>query len=97
MLQVSFHRLAREELIDAAWYYEHQQVGLGTALLDAVELTTASIVNFPESAPIIRGCVRRKLVQRFPYAVLYSIQPETIRVLAVMNLKRRPLYWAGRE
>jgi len=26
-----------------------------------------------------------------------KIMPEEIRVLAVMNLKRRPMYWVGRE
>jgi hypothetical protein len=36
-------------------------------------------------------------VPRFPYAVLYSIKPDRIRVLAVMNQKRRPMYWVGRE
>ena len=36
-------------------------------------------------------------VRRFPYAVLYSIRPGWIRVLAVMNRKRRPTYWVGRD
>jgi len=36
-------------------------------------------------------------VRRFPDAVLYSITPGGIRVLAVMNLKRRPTYWVGRD
>ncbi len=33
----------------------------------------------------------------FPYALLYKIKPSGIRILAVMNLKRRPTYWVGRE
>jgi hypothetical protein len=37
------------------------------------------------------------LLPRFPYALLYSIKPDAIWVLAVMNLKRRPMYWVGRE
>jgi len=28
---------------------------------------------------------------------LNKIQPSGIRILAVMNLKRRPTYWVGRE
>jgi hypothetical protein len=37
------------------------------------------------------------LIRRFPYALLYSVGSGNIRVLAVMNLKRRPMYWVGRE
>jgi toxin ParE1/3/4 len=66
MPRVSFHQLARNELIDAAVYYEQEQVGLGAAFLDAIERATAAISDLPESAPVIRGRVRRKLIRRFP-------------------------------
>lgn len=41
--------------------------------------------------------MRRRLVRRFPYAVLYSISPDLIRILAVMHSRRRPMYWIERE
>ena len=40
--------------------------------------------------------VRRALVRRFPYGILYAIDAETILVVAVMNLHRAPNYWANR-
>ncbi|BFU90534.1 MAG: hypothetical protein NTAFB01_17210 [Nitrospira sp.] len=97
MERVSYHRLARRELNEAAQYYESESPGLGAALLDEVERCTQAIVNFPEAGSLITKTVRRRLVLRFPYALLYSIKPDKIRVLAVMNLKRRPMYWVGRE
>ena len=37
-------------------------------------------------------------IQAHPEAgILYKIKPTGIRVLAVMNLRRRPTYWVGRE
>src|SRR5712691_11966073 len=42
------------------------------------------------------GAVRRRLCQRFPYGLLYTIAGNELRVLAVMNLRRRPGYWGGR-
>jgi hypothetical protein len=36
-------------------------------------------------------------VARFPYAVLYSIVGERIRVIAVAHDRRRPFYWSGRR
>jgi hypothetical protein len=56
-----------------------------------------SIEDHPEAGMILQGGVRRRLLRRFPYALLYRIKPSGIRILAVMNLKRRPTYWVGRE
>jgi toxin ParE1/3/4 len=92
-----FHRLAEHELNEAAQYYDLEDPGLGTAFLDEVDRCLQSIQAAPEAGAILRGTVRRRLLRRFPYAVLYKIMPSCIRVLAVMNLRRRPTYWVGRE
>lgn len=97
MERATYHRLARRELNEAAQYYESESPGLGSAFLDEVERCTQAIVNFPEAGPLLTETVRRRLLLRFPYAILYSIKPDRVRVLAVMNLKRRPMYWVGRE
>src|SRR5574341_2983 len=97
MERVSFHRLARRELNEATEFYELANPGLGTAFLDEVERCTQNIIDYPQASPLLVGSVRRRLLARFPYALLYSVKPDTIRILAVMNLKRRPMYWAGRE
>lgn len=96
-MKVSFHRLAERELNDAAQYYEHESSGLGAAFLAEVERAYKLINDHPQAGRILLGAIRRRLLQRFPCALLYSIQPELIRILAVMNLKRRPLYWVGRS
>jgi plasmid stabilization system protein ParE len=97
MERVSYHRLAQRELNEAAQFYDSESPGLGSAFLDEIERCTQAIVNFPEAGPLIVGTIRRRLVLRFPFGLLYSIKPDRLRVLAVMNLKRRPLYWVGRE
>ena len=40
--------------------------------------------------------LRRKLVRRFPYAVISLEDADEIAVLAVMHLHRRPGYWQER-
>lgn len=94
---LSFHELAERELNDAAQYYDREQAGLGAAFIADVRRCTDAILEHPEAGPVIRGRVRRRLCRRFRYGVLYTIQPETVRVLAVMNLRRRPAYWVGRS
>lgn len=95
-MRVTFNSLAERELNDAIQYYENEQVGLGAAFLAEVRRCTAAIVEYPEAGPMVLGVVRRRLCQRFPYGLLYAQYDDEIRVLAVMNLKRRPNYWFGR-
>ena len=95
-LDVTYHRLAELELCDAAQYYEAESPGLGAAFLNEVERCTATIVEHPEIGTLVHGSTRRRLLHRFPYGILYSHTSTSIRILAIMNLKRRPNYWVGR-
>lgn len=95
--RVVYHALAELELNDAAQYYEHECHGLGAAFLTEVQRCSESIVDHPEAGTPIHADIRRRLVARFPYAVLYTVKRQEIRILAVMNLRRRPFYWVGRR
>ena len=66
MERVSYHRLARRELNEAAQFYNAETPGLGSAFLDEVERCTQAIVDYPEAGSLIIGSVRRRLVLRFP-------------------------------
>lgn len=96
-MNVSFSPLADQELNDAAQYYKLESPGLGAAFLTEVQRCCDAIVEYPDSGHLVLGSIRRRLVRRFPYAVLYTTRPGVVRVLAVMNLKRRPAYWIGRS
>jgi plasmid stabilization system protein ParE len=97
MRRVSFHELAERELNDAALYYEQESAGLGFRFLDEVERYIGLILRNPRAGMQLRGSVRRRLLRTFPYGVLYTAKDDGIRILAIMNLKRRPLYWVGRS
>lgn len=93
---VTFNEFAERELNDAAQYYELEQTGLGAAFITEVSRCAAAIVEHPDASPIVMGTIRRRLCQRFPYGLLYVVAGNELRILAVMNLKRRPGYWVGR-
>jgi toxin ParE1/3/4 len=96
-VRVTFNELAERELNDAAQYYELERPGLGTAFVAEVERRTREIVTHPLAGLSVGGAVRRRLCQRFPYALLYSVGGDDIRILAVMHLRRRPSYWVARR
>jgi toxin ParE1/3/4 len=93
----SFSPEARQELLEAIQYYESESPGLGAAFLSTVNEGIGQLLEFPESAPILHGKVRRKPLRQFPYSLLYSLRERHVRILAVMNQKRRPFYWRGRK
>jgi plasmid stabilization system protein ParE len=96
MRPVRFLRPAELEMLDAAKYYELQATGLGEDCLDKIDTAIQDISENPERWPIVRGHVRRRLVHRFPYALLYRVDPDEVVIQATMHLHRRPDYWTDR-
>jgi toxin ParE1/3/4 len=77
------------------WYWKrNEQAGdrFEASLVAALD----SIAEAPEQGPEVEAGVRRLLLRRFPYGVLYAVEPDRILILAVMHLRRRPGYWRGR-
>jgi plasmid stabilization system protein ParE len=93
----SFHPEARAEFEGAVACYEERQTGLGLDLALEVRAAIQNIVAFPQAWPVVEGEIRRCLVHRFPYGILYAIEPAEIWVLAVMHLHRDPDYWKHRR
>jgi toxin ParE1/3/4 len=94
--RVSFHELAEFELYDAVVFFENEQEGLGLRFLSALQDAVRQIQQHPQASPIIIEDIRCKLLRRFPYSIMFSIQPDRIRILALASQKRRPFYWLGR-
>lgn len=96
MKPVRLLRPAELELLDAARYYELQAPGLGGDFLDRVDSAVRETAHAPLRWPVIRHDIRRRLVHRFPYCLLYRDDPAEVVVLAIMHLHRRPDYWLDR-
>ena len=90
---------ASEELTDAVQWYEAQRVGLGAELYDAVSATVEDIERRPEIGAIAHDDpqIRRVLLTRFPYQVIYRPGHDEIVILAIAHLKRRPGFWKHRS
>lgn len=96
MRKVTFHEDANAEMNDAAQYYEERASGLGLSFLDAVEDAVDKVLANPEAYQLMGDEVSHKLLMRFPFSVLYVVEPDRIRVVAVAHQKRRPGYWSYR-
>jgi len=95
-MKVRFLTLAQRELDDAVAWYNEQAAGLGYDFLDEVDRAVRRTVAFPMSCPEIEPGLRRCLLARFPYGLIYGIEDDSIVVIAVTHLHRLPRYWADR-
>lgn len=95
-MRIEFHPEALVEFSAAAAYYQKQQRGLGDRFARAVEAAVKRIGDAPLAGRTIEDDVRRQLVKVFPYAVLYSIEPGFLLIVAVMHSHREPGYWRNR-
>jgi plasmid stabilization system protein ParE len=91
-----FHPKAEQEFDEAVRYYEDCQPGLGIEFAEEVYATVARISQFPDAWSRVSKNTRRCLVSRFPYGVIFQIKSGILRIIAVANLHRRPMYWKNR-
>jgi toxin ParE1/3/4 len=98
-MTLRLHPDASAELDAAALWYEHEQPGLGQAFLIEVARATTTIEETPSTWPFVRKQrrIRRFLLARFPFAILYQADAGNVVVLAVAHTKRRPNYWRARR
>jgi len=96
-MNYAFHPEAEEEFNEAVDYYEGIEPGLGYDFALEVYATINRSVEFPKAWTLLEGDVRRSLVRRFPYGILYSEEQVGIFVVALMNLHREPGYWKTRK
>lgn len=97
MKPVIFLDPATEELTEAVAFYNERVDGLGQQLISELERVLNRIEQQPQSGHLMNGRIRRKLLNRFPYVVLYSEEEQQIVVVAFMYKHRKPGYWVGRS
>jgi plasmid stabilization system protein ParE len=95
-MSLIFSPEARWEFEEAERYYERQAPGLGAAFRAAIKEALPRIRAWPLSCPVERGSIRRLVLSRFPYKLLYSVESDHLYVIAVVHQHREPEYWVGR-
>jgi len=92
---------AEEEIAHAIDRYDKEREGLGFEFWNELSTAIDALEDpGPECGPVIglprELSVRRKLLSRFPYAIVFVEGASAIRILSVMHGHRRPAYWLRR-
>lgn len=95
-MKVQLLAIAKQELDDAVAWYDEQSAGLGREFLDEIDRAVRRAAAFPRSCPEIEPDVRRSLVARFPYGVIFGLDQGALVIVAVAHMHREPRYWTPR-
>lgn len=94
--EVEYLEEALEEAEAAARWYAERSPTAAAAFSDEIDAAESAIVRLPEAWPPFDHGTRRYLLRRFPFSVVYRIEPTRIVVVAVAHASRRPGYWRTR-
>jgi len=87
---------AEAEIREANTWYEEHSPGLGRAYLDEVARVLEVIAASPDHYPLAESPIRKAVLQRFPYIILYRAQDDEIVVVSCFHTRRNPTEWRTR-
>ncbi len=97
-MRIDYHPSISAELEEIRDHYESCSPGLGTDFVDEFERQVLTIAAMPTRWMTVRGDIRRSLMKRFPYVILFrTIGGESIRVTVVKHEKRHPAFGLPRR
>jgi plasmid stabilization system protein ParE len=75
--------------------------GLGDEFLEAIEKALETIESHPHRFMRITTKdpereVRRFVLKRFPFLMVYEVRADEVLVVAIAHAKRKPKYWENR-
>lgn len=96
MANVLFHPEAQAEYDAAMAWYQARSPNTAKRFETEVERVLGSIDANPDMFPKYDDEHRFAVLRRFPYSVVYQVQPGHVYVIAVAHGSRSPSYWQGR-
>jgi hypothetical protein len=82
---------AEADVADGYWFDERQSIGLGDYFRSCIFVDIESLRYFGGIHETEYG-FHRSLSKRFPFGIYYSVAGDCITVVAVLDLRREPLW-----
>jgi plasmid stabilization system protein ParE len=97
MYQIEFLPAADSDVDEGYQWYRKCEVRAAIDFLLAVDDAAQRVRQDPTLGPRIDEEHRFYRLKRFPYYLVYRIEPTKIVVVAVSHYRRDPAYWHGRR
>jgi toxin ParE1/3/4 len=96
MIGYRFLSEAENEMSEAAVFYDAASIGLGRDFLEDLQHIIDTLRAHPEIGVRLTRDLRRLLLHRFPFSVIYSVEPDAILIVSIAHHRQRPGYWKSR-
>lgn len=90
--------LAKQDINEAAMWYNAKQKGLGTRFTQRIRNKVHSICRYPKATAIRYDSTRTSILDIFPYMIHYTINEsqKTVIISAVFHTSLNPEMWGNR-
>jgi hypothetical protein len=95
--KIVFRPEAHEDIAEAVGWYESRADDLSSTFVQAFEAALVSVDRNPLLHAPVSGMLRRALLHRFPYGILYWCSDELIVVVGCAHWRQDPSGWRTRE
>jgi toxin ParE1/3/4 len=95
-MRLEFHPAAAEELSAAVRMSDVRSTGLGRDLSSEVKRVVSLLRATPNIGERLDDLHRRFPLGRFPFGLIFRVDGDLMRIIAIAHRRRRPGYWHGR-
>lgn len=88
---------AMAEIHEATRWYAERALGLDSAFLDEVARVLHEIRTSPTRYPIADADIRKAVLTRFPYLILFRAREDEVVVISCIHGRRDPKRWQNRR
>ena len=90
--KLKIYSIAKRDIENGVEYYKLQQKGLGRKFENLVHTTFKKIQRSPHVASFAYDDVRYKVMDKFPFIILYEFDAVNIYILRVFNTHQEAKY-----
>jgi plasmid stabilization system protein ParE len=96
-MRLLFHPAAEQEVAAALKVGEERGFGLGRELVQEIRRVSALLSEMPSIGEPLDSQHRRFPLRKFPFGLIYRVNGDLVRVMAVAHRRQRPGYWRDRK
>lgn len=91
LFKIYYTERAELEIAKVLNWYEDKRKGLGSELLDEIDVKLNLIKLFPEMFPVKNKRYRMVRLKKFPYLLTYSVneKKKTVHVVSLFHIARK--------
>jgi plasmid stabilization system protein ParE len=93
---VQIHPAALEEAEAATDWYAERSRRAAEGFLNELRRAIQQISEYPEQFPVLEFGMRRIVLRKFPYILVYRASATSVEIVAIAHGRRRPGYWRNR-